>query len=263
MSGPRTGVAAACAIGAMIGALSLAAGPVSAVVGRPTPAGGAAAAMSTVGPVSVSVGDLHLVGGAVRTLRDTVRLVNRRSSTGGAGAAYTPAPVNINALTVDTSFHIRGRCADGLAVVIQNDDIDALGASGGHLGYGRSGAGEEPAPGITHSLAVELDTWRNDEPPVPHLSLQTRGVKQNDSGTAYSLASKRIGPVDDGAPHQVTVHYTEGLLSVSYDGEPVLDQPLDLVDLLGLVDATAYVGVTAANGACQSSTVIDAFDVTS
>src|SRR5690242_1090061 len=66
--------------------------------------------------------DLHMVGSAVFTGDGGVRLVDRQHG-GIAGAAYTSEPVDVGAFTLKMVFHITGSCADGLAVVVQNDGI--------------------------------------------------------------------------------------------------------------------------------------------
>jgi hypothetical protein len=209
---------------------------------------------------SVVLDDLHLVGAATFTPNGRVRLVEAgHSST--AGAAYTPTPVDVSSFTVKMVFHIVGSCSDGLAFIVQNDGLDALGATGGDLGYGRQTSGEpRQADGITHSIAVELDTWQNAwDPPVPHVSLQSRGVRQNDTNTMYSLINKPVSAVNDGQRHRLTVHYRDGILHVWYGGQRLINNHIDLANHLGLTDGTAFVGVTAANGSCASATTLDDF----
>jgi hypothetical protein len=48
-------------------------------------------------------------------------------------------------------FNFRSRGADGLAIVIQNTEPDALGNAGSGLGY----------EGIFNAISVEVDTYHN------------------------------------------------------------------------------------------------------
>lgn len=213
---------------------------------------------STASPVSLI--DLHLVGAAAFTPSGRILLV-QRGGTDSAGAAYTATPVHVEAFTVKLVFDVVGACADGLALVVQDEGPDALGATGGDLGYGRQTAGDlTRSEGITHSIAVELDTWQNRwDPAVPHVSLQSRGVRENDTDADYSLVSKAVGPVEDRHRHRLTVHYRDGILHVWYGGQRIINNHIDLTHHLDLSDGTAYVGVTAANGACASDTTLDDF----
>jgi hypothetical protein len=205
--------------------------------------------------------DLHLVGAASFSPNGRVRLV-RAGQGDTAGAAYTPTPVDVSSFTVRLAFHIAGECSDGLAFIVQNEGPDALGATGGDLGYGREtrGFSVQKPQGITHSIAAEIDTWQNKwDPPVPHVSLQSRGVRQNDTNTMYSLVNKPVGAVNDGLRHRLTVHYREGILHVWYGDQRLINNHIDLAHHLGLTDGTAFVGVTAANGGCTSDTTLDDF----
>ena len=66
---------------------------------------------------SVAMTDLHLVGSATYTPSGRVRLVQAGQSD-IAGAAYTPAKVDVTSFTVKLVFHMTGACADGLAFIV-------------------------------------------------------------------------------------------------------------------------------------------------
>jgi hypothetical protein len=231
---------------------------------------GANPLLAAPGVQHTALDDLHLVGAAVKTQRGNVRLVNRLSSTGQIGAAYTDTPVSVGSFTATMTFHIKGPCSDGIALIVQNQGPNALGGPGDDIGYGRAiGGAPEHGPntggviGINHSLAFMLDSWQNTwDSPVPYLGMQTRSPKQNDPRPEYSLARAQTTPVNDGLDHTLTVQYDGTTIQVTYDGTELVDQALDLSTLLDLPDGTAYVGVTAANGGCTSNIAITAFDVT-
>lgn len=135
---------------------------------------------------------------------------------------------------------------DGIAFVIQNDYPRALGWSGGGIGYG----------GILNSLAVEFDTYANDEfgvddPSSNHVSVQTRGRLSNSFRHAFSLGqTTNIPDMSGGRPISVTVRYdaARSLLSVAFDcAPPILTASVKLDTLLALTAGRAWIGFTAAS----------------
>jgi hypothetical protein len=133
--------------------------------------------------------------------------------------------------------------ADGLAFVVQNYSVTALGAAGGGIGY----------DGIPNSLAVEFDTWPNfdlGDPDNNHVSIQTRGTAPNSVAHQFSLGSTSAIPnLSDGQVHTATIRYTPGTLQVSVDGSEVLSVAVNLAELLTLDGGRAFVGFTAGTGA--------------
>lgn len=266
----------------MLGALALASGPHQAVAVvpaaapsdyswlGPAPTAGTAGERSRTGRWGTE--DLtSLVGSASRTEGGGVQLVGPTAQS--VGAAYIGVRV-----AVDRPFRLSSvirleptaGCIDGMAMVIQDAGLTAVGAAGGALGYGRNKSGA--TPGIARSLAIELDFWRNAkrdyapsgqrDPRVPHLSLQSRGVESNDANPLHSLAAVPIADVADGQPHTLAVRSGgSDRLRVSLDGHEVLRHDVELTGLLGLPDGRAYVGFTAANGNCEAMVSIDALEV--
>lgn len=169
--------------------------------------------------------------------------------------------------------------ADGLAFVIQysSPGADALGPNGCGIGFGTNSTGCTASGGITNSLAVEFDTFKNDgepngDPNGNHVSIQNcTGSGENRSSADCRVvdnASPTNGsqqPVNlsDGLPHTVTITYTPSTLSTCGDGGTqtcsVLHVSLDDNDLFGAVlfdlktlglhnNATAFVGFTGSTG---------------
>jgi hypothetical protein len=139
-----------------------------------------------------------------------------------------------------------GGGADGLAFVVQNAGVSALGRGGGGLGY----------EGIPNSLAVEFDTWQNSDlgdTSDNHISVHTLGTQPN-SADARSLrkstTSTAIPNLSDGAIHRVSILYLKGIFRIDVDNSvaPVLSVPVDLSGTLRLDDGSAFVGFTAATG---------------
>ena len=152
--------------------------------------------------------------------------------------------------------------ADGLAFVIQDapDGVDAV-TRGGGIGY----------HGIPNSLAVELDTYRNDgehgaddfgDPDGNHVSVQSRGTEPNTIDHAASLGQAAgLAELMDGKPHEVVVDYdaAAGRLAVYVDdmNTPQIEADVNLADLLKLDGGKAFVGFTAATGtACATHDIL-------
>jgi len=197
------------------------------------------------------------------------------NATGTAGSAWykTQQPV-AGAFSTTFKFALSGSDpstelgpADGIAFVIQNSALTALGPDGCGIGFGGS-AYCTPGSGIPNSLAVEFNTFNNGtgvDPSNSDVTIQncsgtgansvdsTCRIKYNDLTTlspAITLA--------DGNIHSVTITYAPPL---SGTGPGTLDVLLDNIDLfpngaltfdittIGLASGgTAYVGFTAATG---------------
>ena len=149
--------------------------------------------------------------------------------------------------------------ADGIAFVIQNAGIDALGFYGGGIGY----------DGIFNSLAVEFDTYSNDstqienfyDPNGNHLAVQSNGKNANSSKHMPKIMkgmNKSILPLKaDGTLYYVKIEYitVPNTLNIYLDtisnfSDPVLSvNNINLDKLLNLTDSsTAFIGFTSATG---------------
>ncbi len=145
--------------------------------------------------------------------------------------------------------------ADGLAFVIQNERADAIGGSGGAIGYGSNVWFDQT--GISNSLAVEIDMWDNkrdgdwQDLNDSHVSVQTNGTGFNQPDSAFSLgeASTTVD-LDNSIPHVVRITYAENTMRVFIDDmlTPQLTvSDLDISSLLDLDNDTAWVGFTSAS----------------
>ncbi len=220
-------------------------------------AGSAEAAFTFSYPDFSSTGGLTLVSAAVQsgdTLSITPPAVNQ------GGAVYRTGKVNVDGGFESTfTFSITdvvGPGSDGLAFIIQNDSQAALGGIGGAIGYATNLLNPS-VPGIANSLAIEFDTWNNqnnwdDFDSHLHISVQSAGTAPNSPAQEASLGAFG-GPIDwaDGEAHTVRVVYdAEGRLDLYLDAAalPVLSVAVDLSSLLSLDEGSAYVGFTAATG---------------
>ena len=133
--------------------------------------------------------------------------------------------------------------ADGLAFVIQRAGATALGGSGEGLGYGPRGG----TPGITPSIAVEFDTFKNSwDPGSNHIGINT-------GASLTSVASLEVASAfDSGAKWTVWVDYTGSLLEVRANTTGIRPLSADLthsVNLLSTLGGTsAFIGFTGATG---------------
>jgi len=118
--------------------------------------------------------------------------------------------------TLVTGIFVFERCvqagSDGLAFVLRADaPAAAIGRGGGSLGYG----------GLRKALAIEIDTWHNDDMGdmfYNHVSVQTGGPDAPVGAHAEQLlASAALHPevypngLADGRAHIVRVRYTPGI----------------------------------------------------
>jgi hypothetical protein len=193
-----------------------------------------------------------LIGDATQRGR-LIRLTPTEYAEGGAAWLVAKQPV-ADGFTVSFDLRITRDAAiggDGIAFVVQNvNDFAALGFHGYGIGY----------HGITNSLAVEFDTYRNvasefegtlDDPNDNHVSVQSRGGWwQNKSDPTYSLADATDMPfLADVQWHTVEIGSAPGTLTVAVDGDAVLTASVDIADYV-ILDETgeSWVGFTAATG---------------
>ncbi|EFA81969.1 hypothetical protein PPL_05203 [Heterostelium album PN500] len=149
---------------------------------------------------------------------------------------------------------------DGLAFVIQNapagcNAIDYK-QMGGYLGYND----------LPNSLAIEFDTYRNnDEPNDSHVSIQSRGTLPNSSRHQYSLANIRVDQrMNNGRQHDVIICYNgaSGSLDIVINNYRLTTVLKDLGQYLGLHnDKQAFVGFTASTGDAYQSHIIEQFEL--
>jgi hypothetical protein len=199
------------------------------------------------------------------------------------GSAWynTPQPLQ-NGFSTSFQFQFTNAFnppADGIAFVIQNSSLTAIGSppSGGALGYGDHDGNPDPSlgEGIPKSLAIEFDTFQNPWDPanfVSHVAIQSCGQGPNTShhnqacSTAEGAPSSTLGAavsanLSGNTVHSVTIVYALACpactpATTSNNIHVILDN-VDLypsgvkVDLasLGLGNGgTAFVGFTAATG---------------
>jgi Legume lectin domain len=162
--------------------------------------------------------------------------------------------------------------ADGIAFVIQNSGVSALGPEGCGVGFGGSSTGCVPPPGpqvgIPNSLAVEFKTYLDGgDPNANYVAIQNcsppSANNSVDPGCQIAINSSLLSTMSDGNVHSVTISYTG---PVAAPGSPSLDVildnndlfpgggvPVNLSTLLSLTNGTALVGFTASTGGADDN----------
>lgn len=146
--------------------------------------------------------------------------------------------------------------ADGMAFIVQNSSVNALGDNDGQPGY----------EDIANSMAVEFDTFQNghlSDPNGNHVGIQSCGTLPNslDHASSCDLGIQPTLPVTlaDGSPHQVMIRYIPGVngatgkLTVEIDKQHVITVGMNLSTLLSLNGNDAWVGLTAGSGSYWES----------
>lgn len=168
-----------------------------------------------------------------------------------AGSVFFDLPISLDndaSFRSSFSFEIIGGTngADGLTFTIQNDPEGALalGAAGSALGYS----------GITNSVAVEFDTYRNAAFDVNdnHVSIVSGSV-----GNALKTSIPTFD-LNDANQYSAWVEYngSSDVLAVYLSdstAKPALALLKATVDLEVLVGSSAYFGFTAATGGSNNS----------
>jgi len=171
-----------------------------------------------------NVGNLARNGSAVQS-SNVLRITPAFSNQVGS-AWYVNRQPQTNGFSTTLNFRFTNPTnppADGIAFVIQNSTISAIGSppNGGALGYGGDDANQNPQRGIPSSLAVEFDSFHNDWDPAAvngnasHVAVQSCGTGNNTSHhgqfcDAIGRSSTFGSPVPtanlaDGAIHKATI----------------------------------------------------------
>ena len=141
--------------------------------------------------------------------------------------------------------------ADGIALVIQQQGVDAVGQYGRGIGY----------DGIKRSVAVEFDTYHNapvNDPNGNHVGVQSMGRVANVSKHAppanLAFSSNVLPMKADGTTFYAYLEYVNKQLKVYLNDRPSFRSPIivrdiDIDSLIGLdSNGRAWVGITSATG---------------
>jgi hypothetical protein len=189
-----------------------------------------------------------------------LRLTPTAVATAGSAWYNTQQPVS-GAFSTTFTFQLTGGAppADGIAFLIQNSSINALGPDGCGIGFGDDSiAGCAPTTGgIPNSLAIELNTFANYgiDPNSNDITIQNcSGTGPNSVDPTCSIAVNSNLPITmtDGNVHTVTINYsgpTTQLVDVILDSVDLFPGgiPFDMSSI-GLNSGNAWVGFTAGTG---------------
>jgi len=180
-------------------------------------------------------GSAALVGSALRVT----------SGVGQAGAGWYGQPVNITSFTTDFNFQISpgsATLADGIAFVIQNTGLTALGPQGGGLGYGGT------TGGIGKSVAVKFDIFNNAGE-----GADSTGIYTNGAAPTIPAVDMTASGVDPKSTHVMKVHMvydgttlTMTITDATTNATFTTSWPINIATTVGA--STAYVGFTGGTG---------------
>ena len=153
--------------------------------------------------------------------------------------------------------------ADGIVFVLQTVGINAIGASGGGIGF----------EGFAPSFGVEFDTWQNgdfDDPAEDHVAIMQNGDPNHFNANTLS------GPLpilpgganaEDGLDHVIRIEWNTGTQSIDVYVDCILTISLDNYDLVTEIfegDPNVFFGFTSATGGannvqtvCLSPNILD------
>ncbi|TAE72101.1 MAG: hypothetical protein EAZ85_10165 [Bacteroidetes bacterium] len=173
------------------------------------------------------------------------------------GLWHTKQKINIkNGFITEFSFRIHKNGiswnepnlsgADGIAFVIHNNSqATDQGEIGGGMGYEK----------IPNCVAVEFDTWANEQENSNHIAIQTKGKYPNTAQPEGTIAKNENLPVllKNGEIHQATIEYKDKKIVIFLNKIKVLEKEIDLSKTISLEDnEKAWIGFTASTGAAFS-----------
>ncbi|MGA8596744.1 MAG: chitobiase/beta-hexosaminidase C-terminal domain-containing protein [Bryobacteraceae bacterium] len=168
-----------------------------------------------------------------------------------AGSAFYTTPVNVQYFTTEFQFQLSAAAADGFTFTIQGDGPNAIGSTGGGLGYGPDplyhiSYGERS---ISNSVAVKFDLYNDAgegpdstgiyengaEPTIPAVDLLSHGIDLH-NGDIYNV---RL--VYDGTVLTLTITDTANPAAT-------FSTPFTINIPAAVGGSTAYVGFTGGSG---------------
>ncbi|MDD7885129.1 T9SS type B sorting domain-containing protein [Flavivirga sp. 57AJ16] len=162
---------------------------------------------------------------------------------GQHGAVWYGNPIDFTTdfeIVFDAYFGINdANGADGIALVLKPNSTPQLGNLGGEIGYG----------GISHSLAVEFDTWQNTEhndPIADHIGLMINGNANHNS----DLAIAELPNLENGQFHEIKFSWNAATqtITITKDCVQIIAYTGNIVNQALNGSSTAYFGFTGSTG---------------
>ncbi len=215
--------------------------------GTGTPSG---ASINFAGGFASAAGGLVLNGGAV--IQGTA-LQLTDGGTNESRSVFDPTPMGLSSFQSEFDFQLLGKDApapdaDGFAFVLQSNGPNALGSSGGGLGYGKP-AIAQTGPSITNSVAIKFDLHNNDGEGSGSTGLYLNGAAP--TTPSINLLPDNID-LHSGHTFHVTLVYDGSTLTLTITDQTThatvsLPFTVDIAGILG--GPTGFAGFTASTGA--------------
>jgi sugar lactone lactonase YvrE len=216
------------------------------LAGIGTPSG---ASINFAGGFTSAAEGLALNGGA--TIQGTA-LQLTDGGTNESRSAFDSTPIGLSSFQTVFDFQLRGKDtlapdADGFTFVLQSNGPNALGSSGGGLGYGKPAIAQS-GPFITNSVAVKFDLHSNDGEGSSSTGLYVNGAAP--TAPAINLLLNRID-LHSGHTFHVELLYDGSTLTLTITDKAThasLSQPFT-VDIAGILGGpTGFAGFTGSTG---------------
>jgi len=218
--------------------------------GTGTPSG---ASINFSGGFATAAAGLMLNGGA--GIQGTV-LQLTDGGTNESRSVFDQTPIGLSSFQTEFDFQLRGKDtlapdADGFAFVLQSNGPNALGSSGGGLGYGKP-AIAQTGPSITNSVAIKFDLHNNDGEGSSSTGLYVNGAAP--TTPSINLLLNKID-LHSGHTFHAELVYDGSTLTLTLTDQ-VTHATVSLpftVDIAGILGGpTGFAGFTGSTGAATA-----------
>jgi sugar lactone lactonase YvrE len=217
------------------------------LAGTGTPSG---ASIKFAGGFTSAAGAVALNGGAA--IQGTA-LQLTDGGTNESRSMFDVTPIGLSSFQTEFDFQLLGKDtpapdADGFAFVLQSNGPNALGSSGGGLGYGKP-AVAQTGPFITNSVAIKFDLHSNDGEGASSTGLYVNGAAP--TTPSINLLPNNID-LHSGHTFHVALVYDGSTLTLTITDQKThatVSQPftVDIAAILG--GPTGFAGFTGSTGA--------------
>jgi sugar lactone lactonase YvrE len=216
------------------------------LAGTGTPSG---ASINFAGGFTSAAGAVVLNGGAA--IQGTA-LQLTDGGTNESRSVFDSTPIGLSSFQTEFDFQLSGKDtpapdADGFAFVLQSNGPNALGSSGGGLGFGKP-AIAQTGPFITNSVAIKFDLHSNDGEGASSTGLYINGA----APTTPSIDLLPNIDLHSGHTFHVQLVYDGSILTLTITDQTThatVTQPFT-VDIAGILGGpTGFAGFTGSTGA--------------